>query len=286
MIYRLRSYGCPSFICFFHLWGLGGPNWHWEFSVWSVEQESEWQIVNRRKSLLTGANATLITPDRSFVAVVHGSRPDPISSDQAPLSRRHSISNSALGPITSPAHLPSPPSPAHFTTSPFRLQSDIFCQRCLSPGHLSSACTNKICCRGFYNYGHVVKSCFSRKPKTLIYRIKRKSPEFLTSQPPDNRIVVPSSLAASPSLPSPTSPGSTPTDDAPPHLAMANYPYDSYPHLPPGTDIVQPSIHRCRRGFHVVSGAQLLNTDQWAIVVLEPPTVPRRRCPHQEFPQQ
>jgi hypothetical protein len=37
-------------------------------------------------------------------------------------------------------------------------------------------------------------------------------------------------------------------------------------------DIVQPSIHHSRQGFHVFSGAQLLNTDQWAIVVLEPAT--------------
>jgi hypothetical protein len=53
---------------------------------------------------------------------------------------------------------------------------------------------------------------------------------------------------------------------------MATYPYD--PHLPLGTKIIPLNLHHRRRGYHIFSGAPLLNYDDWAIVVLEPPTDP------------
>ena len=34
MIYRLRSFRCPSFTCHFHLWGFGGPPWIREYNLW------------------------------------------------------------------------------------------------------------------------------------------------------------------------------------------------------------------------------------------------------------
>jgi hypothetical protein len=131
LIYHLRSFSCPSFKCFFHLCGLGGPNWRWELSIWSDEQASEWQVINRRKTPLTGANDTPITPGRTFATMVHGTRSDLISSDQAPPPRRPTISNSLCSPCNTPAHHPYPPSPAHLNPSPFRLQSDLVYQRYL-----------------------------------------------------------------------------------------------------------------------------------------------------------
>ncbi|KAM0917784.1 hypothetical protein ACQ4PT_009225 [Festuca glaucescens] len=53
---------------------------------------------------------------------------------------------------------------------------------------------------------------------------------------------------------------------------MACYPCNPTPHLPPGTEIIEPSIHHRRRGYHIFSGVPLLNCDDWGIVVLEPPT--------------
>jgi hypothetical protein len=112
MIYHLRSFSCPSFKCFFHLWGLGGPNWRLVFSCWSDEQASEWQIVNHRKTPLTGANTTPITHGRSFIVVVHASRSDPISSYQAPTPPSTDF-KSCLWPshLTSPSAFPTKPSP-------------------------------------------------------------------------------------------------------------------------------------------------------------------------------
>uniref|UniRef100_A0ACD5VRG0 Uncharacterized protein n=1 Tax=Avena sativa TaxID=4498 RepID=A0ACD5VRG0_AVESA len=41
MVYSLRSYVCDQFKCFFHLWGIGGPNWRKEFMVWKSECDQE-----------------------------------------------------------------------------------------------------------------------------------------------------------------------------------------------------------------------------------------------------
>ena len=32
-ILHLRSFACPQFKCYFHLWGYGGPNWKCEFTI-------------------------------------------------------------------------------------------------------------------------------------------------------------------------------------------------------------------------------------------------------------
>jgi hypothetical protein len=57
MVYNLKTFSCPSFVCHFFLWGSGGPNWSREHSLWLAEQESSWQPVSRRRPPLTGANA-------------------------------------------------------------------------------------------------------------------------------------------------------------------------------------------------------------------------------------
>jgi hypothetical protein len=61
-IYRLRSYICNDFVLCFFLWRNGGPNWQWEFDVWSREQEKEWIFVARKKRV----SDSLRQPCRSY----------------------------------------------------------------------------------------------------------------------------------------------------------------------------------------------------------------------------
>jgi hypothetical protein len=60
MVYNLRSYSCQSFLCYFHLWGFGGPNWQREHSLWTYEEQSNWHSVTRQKLPLIGTNAILV----------------------------------------------------------------------------------------------------------------------------------------------------------------------------------------------------------------------------------
>jgi hypothetical protein len=61
-IYRLRSYICNDFVMCFFLWRNGGPNWQWEFDVWSREQEKECIFVARKKRV----SDSLRQPGRSY----------------------------------------------------------------------------------------------------------------------------------------------------------------------------------------------------------------------------
>jgi hypothetical protein len=48
-ILNLCSHNCPQFKCYFHLWGLGGPNWSHEFKQWQRECNEEWTLVSPSK---------------------------------------------------------------------------------------------------------------------------------------------------------------------------------------------------------------------------------------------
>jgi hypothetical protein len=37
MILAQKFYSCPHFKCYYHLWGLGGPNWQRELLFWEKE---------------------------------------------------------------------------------------------------------------------------------------------------------------------------------------------------------------------------------------------------------
>jgi hypothetical protein len=68
-VYRLRSYVCPSFKAYLHLWNSGGPNWIKEWQLFSEEESKSWKVVSRhrnksvsfadivRKPALSGANS-------------------------------------------------------------------------------------------------------------------------------------------------------------------------------------------------------------------------------------
>jgi hypothetical protein len=59
----LRSFECPQFKLFFHLWHNGGPNFASEFRQWEAKEAAAWTTVARRasspatKHVLTGANS-------------------------------------------------------------------------------------------------------------------------------------------------------------------------------------------------------------------------------------
>ena len=48
-ILHQRSFVCPKFKCFFHLWGHGGSDWMKEFRLWQIECNEEWTVVSPSK---------------------------------------------------------------------------------------------------------------------------------------------------------------------------------------------------------------------------------------------
>ena len=48
-IHNLRWYACQQFICHFHLWGFGGPNWIREEQVYYAELDAEWSSYRGAK---------------------------------------------------------------------------------------------------------------------------------------------------------------------------------------------------------------------------------------------
>ena len=75
LILQLRSFACPQFKCFFHLWGNGGPNWKREFIIWKKECDAEWILISpskRRASL--GLIAMHKPPSRSALRSGSGSK--------------------------------------------------------------------------------------------------------------------------------------------------------------------------------------------------------------------
>jgi hypothetical protein len=61
-ILNLRSYACPQFKCYFHLWGHGGPNWLREFNLWQKECKEEWTLVSPSKQRMQLGLDTLKKP--------------------------------------------------------------------------------------------------------------------------------------------------------------------------------------------------------------------------------
>jgi hypothetical protein len=55
MVYSLKSFACPAFKCFFHLWGNGGPSWKYEFKLWQKECDEEWVLVSPNKKRIDHA---------------------------------------------------------------------------------------------------------------------------------------------------------------------------------------------------------------------------------------
>lgn len=62
-IIKLSSVSNSSFICFFHLWSLGGPNWRREHALWLAESEAEWSLVLHSKRCSANALQALAIGD-------------------------------------------------------------------------------------------------------------------------------------------------------------------------------------------------------------------------------
>jgi hypothetical protein len=61
-ILNLKSYVCPKFKCYLHLWGNGGPNWTREFNVWQKECKEEWTLINPSRRRMQLAMKALRAP--------------------------------------------------------------------------------------------------------------------------------------------------------------------------------------------------------------------------------
>jgi hypothetical protein len=67
-ITKMRSYSCPQFKCYFHLWGKGGPNWQWEFDRWKSELQEEWVLISpSKKALQLGMQALKAKAPKSSI---------------------------------------------------------------------------------------------------------------------------------------------------------------------------------------------------------------------------
>lgn len=67
-ILHQRTFVCPQFKCFFHLWGHGGPDWEKEFRAWQIECQEEWTLVSpsKRRARL-GLEAMKKAPAKSYL---------------------------------------------------------------------------------------------------------------------------------------------------------------------------------------------------------------------------
>ena len=67
-IYKLKSFVCKQFKCFFHLWGRGGPHWLREFRSWQDECNQAWTLISpsKKKNQLGLEALKLPTPKSSF----------------------------------------------------------------------------------------------------------------------------------------------------------------------------------------------------------------------------
>jgi hypothetical protein len=160
MIRDLHKHIAKDFICYFHLWGFGGPNWRLEELRWYDEQDQEWtdigpkhfnrsthrstyHVQDRRNFLrtsskfvwrshpLTGANAIPlgsmnhgINRDRSTPADCSSSigRSGNLNSNQDP------IASARVTPDHSTSQFGPSAQKDNYTIS-------IFCSRCLMKGH-------------------------------------------------------------------------------------------------------------------------------------------------------
>ncbi|XP_044448657.1 uncharacterized protein [Triticum aestivum] len=284
----------------FLLWGNGGPNSSWELDQYLQEKADEWTHVfsrHPRKSYIDALISPGIyidqTPRQTSNAV------DPWNSNVTASPgtndiHRHYTSNQAA-PINT---VGSPP----FQTRP----KGPFCVRCLMTGHVRPNCTNKIKCRACKRWGHIARDCYSQAqqgfsceptPPPLSFGIPRHNPTVLAmattsnvNQPPSQNVapaITPSltrvgSLHYSASRPSIAqrllsasfaSPSRIPLATSSNSTAMATFPFDPTPFLPPNHHSIEVEGRPAR--VRVVTAAPPPTHEDWAIVSIVPmPNLP------------
>ena len=165
LIADLGSFSCDSFHVTFHLWGNGGPNWRKELRAFEFEEACSWQPAPATSSKASTA--------RSFADVVRSGPKAIVSGANAvPLGRRSVFlrlrdAQGRLSPATQ-----SPKAPSHggrsFHAGQPRSRPSMqrgnhanpFCPRCLSSGHVRSACKNPFKCRACLKWGHAEVNCW------------------------------------------------------------------------------------------------------------------------------
>ena len=98
-IQNLRSYTCDQFVCYFHLWGFGGPNWIREEQAYYVESASEWISAGRR-ILGSRRSNTTVPVHAVFNSIRRGFDRDP---PPAPASILTRANTTPIGPRTVPS---------------------------------------------------------------------------------------------------------------------------------------------------------------------------------------
>lgn len=63
-ILKVSAVSNQSFLCFFHLWSFGGPNWRREYAMWLAESEADWSLVLRAKRCSANALQAMAIGDK------------------------------------------------------------------------------------------------------------------------------------------------------------------------------------------------------------------------------
>jgi hypothetical protein len=113
------------------------------------------------------------------------------------------------------------------------------CGCCLSFKHDTSSCTNEICCKSYFHYGHIKKNCLNSRGKTKW--VPKAHRLQVDTEPPDSPLDVAPPLSpvqtcpdSSMSPPPYPSPGTSPVKAAP---VMAVFELDPTRWVPQGHQI-------------------------------------------------
>lgn len=145
-IYNLFSFECKLYKLFFHLWGNGGPNWHFEFQLFLDEEERSWEkSAPRGQQKKSFAEVVKSTPLSGANAVPVGRRSvfTRIRQPSSSHSGIHAHSTAAC----SAAGRPAPEKTSHSQSVQISSSNLNFCSRCLSSDHLRNRCARPIRCR-------------------------------------------------------------------------------------------------------------------------------------------
>lgn len=182
-IFKLRSFECPSFKVFFHLWGNGGPNWIKEWRSFCSEEEAAWTEVKKNRpnvgnSLirpnysfvdavktvpLTGANRVPLAPPNAKKSVFGRIEFPSISANylrkgKASIGQSHSV-----GAVQSKAehglNFGSNWGQQSSAENPLMMLQRGICSRCLSDRHPRAVCKSQIRCHSCMRGGHIAANC-------------------------------------------------------------------------------------------------------------------------------
>jgi hypothetical protein len=98
-VYRLRSYVCPSFKAYLHLWNSGGPNWIKEWQLYYDEESKSWKLVSHRRNMSVSFANIVRKPAQSGANSVPLGRPVRSGPSSSNLRQRPSVFNRISYPL-------------------------------------------------------------------------------------------------------------------------------------------------------------------------------------------